>query len=119
MIANILAWIMIATGAIFLVKPELLQKRLAKKSIKYVKKILFGIAMFFAVLLISAGFKIEGILSKLLMILGIIAVLKGAFLLKAKAAEKIIAWMVQQKPVFFRVWAGAQIVLGVTILLLK
>jgi len=110
---------MIIMGILFLAKPELLRKKLQKKSTKYVKRILFGVTLFFAIMFIYAGWKSPGMLAKILMILGIIGLFKAVFFLKAKTAGKIVEWYINQKPVFFRIGGAVYIVMGVAILLFK
>ena len=116
MLVKILAWFWIITGIVFLFWPQILKKRLQKKSYKIVKKYLFSIAIFFGILLITAAWRAEGGLAKLLFILGLIALFKGIFLLKAKTSEKIIQWYAKQPDKIYRIFAGCQIGLGLAIL---
>jgi len=116
MLIKILGWFWLITGIIFLLFPGMLKKRLQKKSIKRVRKFLFLIVISLSFLLIGAAWKSQGALSKLVMVLGILGLFKGFFLLKAKAADKIIEWFINKPIVFFRIWAAAQVLIGFIIL---
>jgi len=116
MFIKLLGWIWVITGIIFLIFPGMLRKRLQKKSIKRIRKFLFLIVISLSLLLISAAWKSQGALAKLVMILGIVGLFKGFFLLKAKAAEKIIEWFIKKPLIFFRIWAAAQVLIGAIIL---
>lgn len=116
MLIRLFGWFWIITGLLFLLKPQMLRSRLQKKSVKKLKKILFLIVLFLSLLLISVAWKSEGLLSKVVMVLGIIGIFKGFFLLKAKAADKILAWYTNQPLIFFRFGACLQIAIGIMIL---
>jgi len=119
MLAKILGWFWVVTGVLFLVRPDFLRKRIHKKSIKVVRRYLFAILLFFAAMLITTGFKYEGLVAKILLVMGIVAIFKGFFLLKAKAADKILQFLVKQPLFTFRLWALAQIGLGYIVLNIK
>ncbi|MFC1804430.1 hypothetical protein ACFLZ3_01205 [Candidatus Omnitrophota bacterium] len=119
MLAKILGWFLIITGVFFLLKPEALRRRLQKKSYKKLRKYLFAITIVLAVLLITVAWKFEGILSQIVIIIGIIGIIKGFFFLKAKAAEKLLAWYLNRPVNFFRLSALFQIAIGVLVLALR
>lgn len=103
-------------GILFLLRPEMLKKSLKRESLKKVKKILFLIVLVVSFLLIGVAWNSKGPLSKIVMVLGIIGVFKGFFLLKAKAADKIIEWFTNQPLIFFRLGASLYILIGIMIL---
>ena len=78
---------------------------------------MFGIAVVLGVSLIAASLKMQGMLSKIIMVVGIIAIIKGAILLKAKFMEKLLIWISNQPLVIFRAIASVYIVIGAVILL--
>ena len=45
-----------------------------------------------------------------------IAILKGVFFLKSKAADKVTEWIFEQPVVFFKIIAAAQVILGLLII---
>lgn len=117
MIARALGWLWIAMGVLFLIKPQILRNRLQRKTIRRFRKVLFLIAIALGVYLIGAAWKLEGIVAKIIVLLGIIAIFKGFLLLKAKAMDKIMDWLAQQPLIFFRVSALIYIGIGIIVLL--
>lgn len=117
MLAKIIGWVWVIIGILFLIKPNFLKAKLQKKGIKKIKKLLFGIAIVFGIFLIAASGKIQGFVSIIIMILGIIAIIKGVILLKAKFAEELLDWVSRQPILFFRIIALVYITIGVVILL--
>lgn len=116
MLAKIIGWLWIGSGALFLLKPNILKNKLQKKGLKKVKKILFSLAVTAGIFLIIASGKMDGILSKVMAILGIVAILKGIFLLKSKLSEKLLNWAGSQPLLYFRILACLYILIGIVIL---
>ena len=112
MIAKIIGYLLVVFGGLFFVKPNLLQARLKGKAAKQVRRILFAIALFFGILLISVTWKYHGLLPKIILLIGIIAILKSFYFLKAKSSGKAIEWMVKQPIHYFRIYAVVQVVIG-------
>jgi uncharacterized protein YjeT (DUF2065 family) len=119
MLAKLLGWLFIIAGILFLLKPQMLRKRFQKKSLKALKKYLFVIVMFLSILFITAALRTSGILSKILLVLGIVGIFKGFFFLKAKIAGRIIEWYGKQSLAFFRFFASLYILSGLIILWLR
>ena len=117
MLLKLLGWIWLVAGIWFLFKPEVLKARLQKKSLKQMKKIFVPIAVFLGLWLIVVGFGSAGIFAKFLMLLGIVALIKSALLLKTNVADKIIEWYGRQSLAFYRLCACCHIILAVVILL--
>ena len=86
-------------GILFLLYPESLRKRLRKKALRKIRRYLFAGAITMGILLISTGWKYEGIFPKILVLVGVIAIIKGVFFLKSRAADKVTEWILKQ-PVF-------------------
>ena len=116
MLAKIFGWFWIIMGVLFLIKPQLLRRRLQVKSTKKLRKALFLITLFLAVSLILASFKAAGILPKIITLVGIIGIFKAFFFLKSKAAESLIAWISRQPLKIFRFGAVGYIIMGLIIL---
>lgn len=119
MLLKILGWVWVISGILFCWKPEWLLNKIQKKGLKKMKRFFFGIALVLGVLLIKAGWGIPGILAKIVIILGVLAVFKGVFFLKSKAADRVLEWYVKQPIYFFRIWAGGMIALGMFFLFVK
>jgi len=116
MLVKIVGTIWIIMGIIALIWPGYLQKRLGRQSVRKVKKYLFALAVILGVLLIAAAWGHPGWWPKVLVILGIIAIIKGLFFLKGQAAEKMLEWFGRQSLGFFRFAAIVYIILGILII---
>lgn len=119
MLVKILGWFWISMGILFLLKPELLRKRLQKKGFKKFKKYLISLILVLSGLLIAAAWKAEGLLAKVVMVFGIMGIFKAFFFLKAKGAEKLVEWFADKPPILFRLGATFHIALGIIILALR
>lgn len=116
MFGNILGGVFILLGVLFFLHPEVLRKRLRRKAIWRLRRYFLAAALSLGILLISVGWRHEGILPKVLMFIGIVALLKGLLFLNSKAAEKVTAWILE-RPIFqLKLCAVGQITLGVLIL---
>ena len=116
MLSNIVGSIFILLGVVFFLYPESMRRRLRKKAIRRLRGYFFAAALFFGFLLISAGWRHEGLLPKILMVLGIVAVLRGLLFLKSKATEEVTAWILERPTLHLRGFAVGQIALGCLIL---
>lgn len=114
--ATILGWFFIVMGLLFLLKPEILKKRLLKKGYKKMRMFLLSLSVLLGVMMITTAAKFQGLVPKMVMVLGVIAILKGFFLLKSKAADKMIEWSNRQPLILCRVGAFVHILIGIAIL---
>lgn len=119
MITKILGYLWIIAGVFFVLKPQILKNSIQRKSLKKLRKYFIFIAVLLGALLISVGWKLQGFLAKMIIVLGIISIFKGVFLLKAKVADKMIEWFAAKPLIFFRTGACFYILIGVIILLLR
>jgi len=119
MLLKILGWIWIVSGIIFFLKPIWFRDRIRKKSYKRIRGYLFAVALCVSVLLIKEVWGEPGILSKVIMIFGIIGIFKAFFFLKAKAADKLLEWFANSPLKVFRLFAALQITVGWIILKIK
>ena len=119
MFIKILAWLWIIAGIIFLIKPQILRKKLQKKSIRKIRSILFLLAIFLGSSLISVGIKFDGGLAKLILLAGIISIIKGFFLIKAKTYGKLIEWSAASPVIYFRIGGLCYVAVGVILLILS
>jgi len=103
-------------GLLFLLYPESLRKRLRKKALRKIRKYLFAGAITLGILLISTGWRYEGLLPKILVFVGVVAIFKGVFFLKSRAADKVTEWILKQPVISFRVFAVFQIGFGLLII---
>jgi len=116
MLMTLLGWFLVFTGVFFFLRPVVLRNRLNKKSYRHVRGVLFLGTLAAAGLFISAGWKMEGGLSKVILVVGIIGVFKAFFFLKHRAAEKIVTWFAGLPLPLFRAVAALQVALGIMVL---
>ncbi|NQT90904.1 MAG: hypothetical protein HQ558_06595 [Candidatus Omnitrophica bacterium] len=115
---KIIGYLWIMAGILFLAKPQILKNSLQRKSLKKLRKYFVLLSFFLGGLLISIGWKFHGIMAKVVLIVGIISVFKGAFLIKGKVADRTVEWFAPKPLIYFRIGACFYILLGVIILLL-
>lgn len=116
MLSYVVGSLFIVLGLIFFLYPEGLRRRLRKKALRKIRRYFFAGAIFGGALLISTGWKYEGLLPKILVIAGIAAVVKALFFLKSRAADKVTEWILNQPVLYFKIFAVCQIALGALII---
>ena len=116
MLSYIVGSFFILLGILFLLFPESLRKRLRKKALRKIRRYLFAGGIALGILLISTGWKYEGLFPKILVLIGIIAIFKGVFFIKSKSADKVTEWILKQPVIFFKIFAACQIILGLLII---
>lgn len=116
MLIKILGWLWLIMGLVFLLKPEMMRNRFKKMGLKRLKKIAMWLSLFLGLLIVKATWGIPGLLAKIVMILGIVAIIKSIYLFKAKAADKMIQVILDKPVEFFRACAIGYIIVGAIIL---
>jgi len=119
MVFDILGWLWIITGVLFFWKPEWLRKRLVKKGSRKVRGILFGITVVVGGIIIKAALGVPGMPGKIVLVIGIIAIVKGFLLLNAKSSEHLLNWFEKQPTRYLRGFAVLQVAVGIFFLLVK
>ena len=119
MVIKIIGWIWLTTGIVLVLIPGILRWQIQRKSKKIIRRYLFAAALLPAALLVAIGFKINGIVPKLVMIVGLFILIKIVFSFKSKAAEKVIDFLKKQPLMFFRLLALVQAVIGLAIVYLR
>lgn len=117
MLSNALGTIVILLGILFFRYPESLRRRLRRKAVRKLRRYFFAALFCVGILFISVGWRHEGLLPKVLVILGIVVLLKGLLFLNSKATEKVTEWILARPVLHLKVFAVGQIALGVAILL--
>lgn len=116
MFSHIVGGIFIVVGALCLFYPEVLRKSLRRKAVWKLRRWFFAAALFFGALLVSVGWKQPGLLPKVLVLIGVAAILKGLLLINSKATETITAWVLSRPILHLRIFAVAEIAVGFLIL---
>ena len=119
MFIKIFGWLWIIAGTLFLLSPQMLKNMLQKKATKRLRKLFFIISATLGGILISVGWRFEGLLAKIVVIIGIIAVFKGLIMLRGKLTDKVIEWSAAQPLIFFRIGGIFWILIGITVLVLR
>ncbi len=117
MLSNLIGVIWIGMGGVFLFKPELLRKRLQRKSWKSLRWQLFLATLFLSGLIIGATAQVPGILARIVTAFGIIGLFKAFFFLKARAAQNLVEWYAGRSLIFFRIGAVFQVIFGLILIL--
>ena len=100
--AKILGIIWVILGILWLVKPEALKNRLKRKMNRKMRFTVYGFLIVFGILMVGSVMKAQGLLPKIVGILGIILAIKGIFLIFSKASEKLWKWWADRPLIFFR-----------------
>ena len=117
MMAKILGIIWIALGLLWSAKPQLLRNRLTRKMNRKMRWTVYGFMLMFIFLLIGSIIKAQGLLPKVVGLIGIIIVIKGIRLITAKTSEKMSGWWAKRPLGFFRVWGLIILVAGILLVL--
>jgi len=115
----ILGWFLILTGIWMLLRPERARRKFARQSFRYFKFYLLFVALFLGAILVSISARVSGILSLAVLCAGIFFLIKGYFVFKKKAAQKINGWAKTLSVRTLRVYAVVQIAIGVLMLVLQ
>ena len=106
-----LAWIIL--GVWWIMRPQGIRRRFAKKVKRTRRKILFLAGILVAGLFFSAARYAHGALANIFLIAGILGIIKVVFFLTSKTAERIIDWWAEQPLWVWRLWAGCLVLIGV------
>ena len=116
MFTKILGWFWLIMGVLYLIKPQLLQWRLSKKTSRKVRRFLLLLTFFLVFSLGGVFLKLNGFWPKAILFLGILGVFRIIFALRAKTSKKLIEWLAKQSLVFFRIFALIYIGIGLVML---
>jgi len=117
MLTKIIGVIWILSGLWWFFKPESLKRRLARKMSRKFRFIIYGFIIAFGLVIIGSVLKAEGIIAKIVGIVGIVITIKAILLLTSKTSGKMIEWLVEKPVKFFRIMAGIMIVFGIMLYL--
>ena len=115
MFAKLFGVFWIVLGLLWLIKPELLRKRLARKMTRKLKWIIFGLMFLLAVQLLGWVFQNPGIFSWIALILGWVVLVRTALSLSAKSSETLVTWAAQVPVQGLRIWASVVLATGLVL----
>ena len=107
---------MVASGVLSLVRPGAMGRWLRRKGVRAVRRYLFAAAFLLGTLLVSATWGQEGAVPKIVTGIGLVLILKGVFLAKAKSAEVITDRLASLPPLYLRLFALVKVGVGCLIL---
>jgi hypothetical protein len=111
--STIIGCLFIISGMAFAVNPERLRRRIEKKSRRTIRRYLVAGASSAGLLLISVGWQLEGALAKSCTMAGVLLLLKGVFLFKAKSSDMMAAHLMKLSALYLRLFAVGQLILGI------
>ena len=114
--SSIVGGFFLISGAMFALNPERLRKKFRRKGVRVLRRYLFVAAAFSGALLISLGRDYEGVVPWLFVGAGVILILKGVFLLKAKSAQVMAERLMVVPALYLRFYALVQMAVGAAIL---
>jgi hypothetical protein len=116
MLLSVLGWIWVACGVFALWRPERWRRYLKTQPIDHLKSMGMWMEFILGVLLMKATWRMPGFLPQLLFLCGILGIFKVVFLWKAKSANGLITWFLNQPVKSFRWFAVSKIAFGAMLL---
>ncbi|MDD4294803.1 MAG: hypothetical protein PHP69_04760 [Candidatus Omnitrophica bacterium] len=120
MLAKVLGLFFIFVGIIWLLKPQACLDFIKKKMTKKIKFVLMALTFFVGAALIKIAFSMSGFLIKtIILVLGVLALIKGFLFLKKQAVEKMIEFASKLPLPALRVMAATNIIIGLYLFFIK
>ena len=114
--ARILGALWLVVGILWLMRPQALKNRLKRKISRNIRWTVYGSLFAFGVIMIGSLFKTEGLLPKIIVILGIILVVKSVFLFLSKTSDRLWKWWAESPLIVFRLQAAVMIIIGIMLI---
>ncbi len=115
MLTNIIGILWIIAGLIGVIWPLRVKKKLARKVTRRMRRVVFGFIIVFGFSLIISVFKTQGMISKIIGVVGLVLAIKGIMLLTSKASEKMLGWWSERPVIVFRIQGIVVLVIGVAL----
>jgi hypothetical protein len=115
----IFGWFLAITGVLMFWKPEKARQALAGQGFGLIKGYILVLALFLGALLVKGANKLNGLLALLVLVLGFVFLVKGYFLLKRTAAQKISQWMEKVPLAYLKVYVVIQAAIGIAMLVFR
>lgn len=119
MFSRVLGIIWIILGILWLIKPEMLRKRLIRKTSRKIRWAIYGFVLMFIFSLLGIIFRAEGLLLKLIGIIGIFVVIRMTAFVSGRADQKLGDWGSKQSLLFFRIWGIVILIIGLSLFLAR
>jgi hypothetical protein len=119
MLNTVFGTVWILAGIYIVVKPTALQKRLEKKGSRRLRAVLIAVGLFLSGTLVSFGWQHEGMLPKILMVLGIVGAIKVLVMVRGKGMAMMLALSAKIPPHVLRFGGACYIAIGSYLILFK
>ena len=106
-----LLWICL--GIWWVMRPQTLKRRFRRKVKKTRRRMLLFFMFLVVVLFFSAARYANGIIANIFLIMGVFGIIKVAFFLTSKAADRAIDWWLEKPLWMWRLWAVGFILIGI------
>ncbi|MFC1698838.1 hypothetical protein ACFL1I_02620 [Candidatus Omnitrophota bacterium] len=117
MLAKILGTLWIILGLLWLIKPEMLKRRLIKKTNRKIKWAVYGFTLMLVFSLLGVVFKAQGAWLKVIGLIGIFALVRIILQFSGRTSQKIAEWGSKQSLLIFRIWALIILITGICLIL--
>lgn len=117
MIAKLFGWFWVVMGILWLIKPEMLRRKLNKKLGRKVRWTLWGVALALALQLTGFAFHSPGLLSGSALVLGLFFLVRAALQVTGKTQQRLTGWASKVPVNALRIWAAAALATGLFLLL--
>ncbi len=115
LLLKLLGWAWVLLGIWWFFRPKRIRRYFEKRTHKTLRWILLTLIIAWGAAFWTAGRAIGGIGGTICAILAIVALLKGLLFLRARAAERILTWWLDQSDTFYRISAVGMIILGLAV----
>lgn len=116
---TILGWILVVSGIILFLQPQKARKVMLAQGFGKIRKFLFFIALMAGILCFSYGFDMSGTLPKVIAMIAVFGIIKGYYLLKGKAYERLTAFVGGLPIPVLRGFAVLQFIVGALMLFVR
>ncbi len=115
MLLKILGALWILFGLLWLIFPNMLKNRLKKKLSRKIRRVVFAFLIVFGLVLAGSVLKVQGILPKIIGIIGLVLAIKGFMLITSKTSEKFFDWLATRSIIYFRIMALVILGIGIAV----
>ncbi len=112
LLLGILSWSWIVLGVWWFFRPAGIRRRLERKYRRYARWMLLVIFFVVAGVVFSAGRSIGGFTGTVLIVVAVIALIKGLLFAQGKVSDKVLDWWGNQPTSVYRIAAASLVALG-------
>ena len=109
---SIVGWAWIVLGVWWFLRPAGIRRRFEKRYRKYARWILLSVFFAVAGVIFSAGRSVGGVLGGVLIVLAVVATVKGLLFAQGRVSNAVLDWWASRTDATYRLVAGGLFVLG-------